>query len=260
MSASAIAPPTAARLPITAYIGAKTFTRSEVLAWEGRRATKALKRLGVPMPGGDVDERCAAIVAAKLDLGREETERRLAREVAWSDRVTAILARRSGARRRLSQIELVAPGCTAEQLPAWYEKHARADDEAVMLAACPDHHLFRPAEGGSQEVWETTGGSPICSRFFITIDDSGGLITPADPNFPVQLAGVARLANGTPIGGIRHQFRDEADGLRVRLTVEFPWLMGPIGPAAHRWHLACEFSQWIEAAAAEAAQTHAENV
>src|ERR1700730_11516176 len=60
MSASAIAPPTAGRLPITAYIGAKTFTRSEVLAWEGQRARKALKRLGVPTPGGDVEHGRAA--------------------------------------------------------------------------------------------------------------------------------------------------------------------------------------------------------
>jgi hypothetical protein len=34
----------------------------------------------------------------------------------------------------------------------------------------------------------------------------------------------------------------------------FPWLAGPVGPALHRWHLACEFSQWLEAAAAEAAR------
>jgi hypothetical protein len=249
---TATPPPTTARLPITAHIGAKTLTRSEVLAWEARRAAKALKQLGVPMPAGDVEERRAAIVAAKLALGRAEMERRLARQVAWSDRVTAILARRSGARRRLSQTELVVPGCTAALLPAWYERHARADDEPVMLAACPDHHLFRLADDGSQEVWETTGGSPLCSRFFIKIDDTDGLITPIDPSFPIQLAGVARLADGTPIGGIRHQFRDEADGMRVRLTVEFPWLMGPYGPAAHRWHLAAEFSQWIETAAAEA--------
>src|SRR5579862_5760657 len=107
MPTAAITPPTAARLPITAYIGEKTFTRSEVLAWEARRAAKALKRLGVPMPAGDVEERRAAVVAAKLALGRSEMERRLAREVAWSDRATGILARRSGGRRRLSQIELV---------------------------------------------------------------------------------------------------------------------------------------------------------
>jgi hypothetical protein len=259
MSTAAITPPTTTRLPITAYIGAKTFTRSEVLAWEARRAAKALTRLGVPMPAGDVEERRAAVVEAKLALGRAEMERRLAREVAWSDRVTGLLARRSGARRRLSQTELTVPGCTAELLPAWYERHAAADDEAVMLAACPDHHLFRPADS-SQEVWETTGGSPICSRFFITIDDTDGLVSPVDPSFPIQLAGVARLADGTPIGGIRHQFRDDAEGMRVRLTVEFPWLMGPYGPAAHRWHLAAEFSQWIEAAAAEAAQTGDEHV
>jgi hypothetical protein len=59
------------------------------------------------------------------------------------------------------------------------------------------------------------------------------------------------LDDGTLIGGIRHQFRDEGDGVRALLTVELPWLIGPIAPAAHRWHLACEFSTWLEAAAAD---------
>jgi len=205
----------------------------------------------VPVPAGDVEARRAAVVAAKLALGRAEVECRLAREVRWSDRATAAAARASGTRRRLSQIELVASGCAAERLPAWYVARAEVDDEAVMLAACPDHHLFRPTPDGRQEVWETTGGSPVASRFFFTLDDTDALLTSADPAFPVQMAGAARLADGTLIGGIRHQFRDEDDGLRARLTVEFPWLVGPIGPAVHRWHLACEFSQWIEAAAAD---------
>lgn len=153
--------------------------------------------------------------------------------------------------RRLCQVALVAPGCAADRLPAWYMERAEAYDEPAFLAACPDHHLFRPTPDGRQEVWETTGGSPIASRFFFTLDDTDALVTPADPAYPVQMAGAARLADGTLIGGIRHQFRHEDDGLRARLTVEFPWLIGPVAPAAHRWHLACEFSQWIEAAAAD---------
>lgn len=248
MTASA-APAITARLPISAYFGKKLVSRSEVLAWEAKRAARQLKRLDVALPEGDVEARRAAVVEAKLALGRPEMERRLGREVRISDRVTKAYARMSGKRRRISQIELVAPGCPAEQLPAWYEKHARADSEAVMLAACPDHHIFRPTADERQEVWETPGGSPLCSRFFFTIDETDALVTPADPTFPIQMAGAARLADGTLLGGIRHQFRDEDSGMRARLTVEFPWAMGPVGPALHRWHLACEFSQWIEAAA-----------
>jgi hypothetical protein len=237
---------------ITAYIGDRPSTRAEVLAWEARRAAKVLGWLGAAVPVGDVETRRAAVVDAKLDLGRQEIERRLERQIRWSDRVTRAAARASKGRRRLSQIELTVPGAEAEQLPAWYERHARADDETAMLSACPDHLLFRPAADNRQEVIETTGGSPIASRFFFTMDEVDALLTPADPSFPVQIVGAARLADGTLIGGVRHQFRDDYDGLRARLTVEMPWAMGPYGPARHRWHLACEFSQWIEAAAAEA--------
>jgi hypothetical protein len=101
-------------------------------------------------------------------------------------------------------------------------------------------------------VWETTGGSPIASRFFFALGDTDGLVTPADSTYPVQMAGTARLGDGTLIGGIRHQFRDDGDGVRALLTAELPWLIGPIAPAADRWHLACEFSAWLEAAAADA--------
>ena len=207
MSTTALRPSTR-RLPITAYFGNEVVSRSEILAWEaGARAARELRWPGFPLPTGDVEQRRAAIVEAKLALGRPEMERRLAREVRWSDRATKAFARMSGKRRRLSQIELVAGGCAAEQVPAWYEKHARADSEAVMLAACPDHHLFRPTADERYEVWETPGGSPLCSRFFFTVDETDALVTAADPAFPVQMIGAVRLADGTLIGGIRHHFR-----------------------------------------------------
>lgn len=236
---------------IQTWFGRKPVSRAQVLAWETKRATKNLRKLGVPVPDADVDVLRKTLLEAKLALGREAIEQRLAREVGISDRVTGALARASGKRRRISQIELLVPGAKADQLAVWYAAKVEADDEAAFLRACPDHHLFRTsAEPDGQEVWETTGGSPIASRFFIRLDDTEGVVTPADPAYPVQMAGAARLANGTVIGGIRHQFRDENGGARALLTVEFPWLIGPVGPSTHRWHLACEFSAWIEAASA----------
>ncbi|MDB4991751.1 MAG: hypothetical protein JWN04_6929 [Myxococcaceae bacterium] len=237
-----------------AWFGNKPVSRAKVLAWEARRTAMALRRFGRTAAAGKLDAQRAWLVEAKVALGRDGIERQLLREVAWSDRLTGALARASGKHRRVSQIELVAAGCTAEQLPAWYFARAEADDETAFLQACPDHHLFRGTTCRNvQEVWETTGGSPIASRFFVTLDETDGLITPADPSYPVQMAGTARLADGTVIGGIRHQFRNEGDGLRARLTVELPWLIGPLAPAAHRWHLACEFSLWIEATCAREA-------
>ncbi|MFD3504172.1 hypothetical protein [Streptomyces sp. NPDC058678] len=198
-----------------------------------------------------MESRRAAVVEAKLAMGREETERRLAREVRMSDRATGAVARLSGGRRRMRQVEIFVPGCAvAERLPVWYMRRAEADDEAAFLAACPDHHIFRLTPDGRQEVWETTGGSPLASRFFFTMDESDTVVTPADPSYPFQMAGTARLADGTALGGARHQFREEGGGTRALLTVEFPRLMPPASVAAHRRHVACEFSQWVEAAAA----------
>ena len=53
------------------------------------------------------------------------------------------------------------------------------------------------------------------------------------------------------IGGVRHQFRDTPDGFLARLCVEFPRFTPRRVIAEHRWHLACEFSNWIEAAFAD---------
>ena len=227
----------------------KTLDRSEILAWEARRALKALRKLGAERPASsEVDALRVAVVEAKLALGREEIQRRLATQIRWSDRVVRAVARASGRRRSLCQVELFLPHGSANTFPTWYLDRAAADDEAAFLLACPDHHILRLAKGGQQEVWETTGGSPLASRFFFTTDDVRHLATPADPTYPVQMTGAARLADGTLIGGVRHQFRDEAGGMRALLTVEYPVLMGPIPVALHRWHVACEFSVWAEAA------------
>jgi len=238
------------RQPITVRLGGQTrvLARSEILAWEVRQARKELRRLGATPPKDDIDALRAAVVVAKRFLGREEIQRRLATQIKWSDRLVRAIAWASGRHRRLCQVELFMPHGSATALPTWYFDRAAADDEAAFLLACPDHHLFRLTADGRQEVWETTGGSPLASRFFFTMEDVADLVTSADPSYPVQMAGAARLADGTLIGGIRHQFRDEPGGMRALLTVEYPWLMGPVAVAMHRWHVACEFSVWAEAA------------
>ena len=65
----------------------------------------------------------------------------------------------------------------------------------------------------------------------------------AEPRLPLL-----GLAAGLAIGGVRHEFRDEPGGFHARLCVEFPLLTVPHLLDQHRWHLACEFSNWIEAA------------
>ncbi len=83
----------------------------------------------------------------------------------------------------------------------------------------------------------------------VDYDDTGTLVAQPSPIFPHQVAGVARLEDGLAIGGVRHQFRKDGDGFRALLTVEFPARVPGNMIAQHCWHLAVEFSNWIETAA-----------
>ncbi len=81
--------------------------------------------------------------------------------------------------------------------------------------------------------------------------DTDAVTTQADPAFPVQWIAVGGTGgDGPPTGAIRHQFHDEPSGFAARLTGEFPVATPPWLIRAHQWHLACEFSNWIEAASA----------
>lgn len=232
-------------MSILAVIGSRRVSRAEVLGWEVRRIDAAAKKLGLGVPSGDLAERRDALLRAKLDLGPDRSAALLSRDLRWSGRVGR--ASNLGHRRRLSVCELRVPSGSAARFAQWFRDRTSENDQEAMLAACPDHFVLRTGADGLQEVVETTGGSPLASRFFVNYDDVATLVTPPDPGFPEQLAGVAFLADGTAVGGVRHQFRDEGDGFHARLTVEFPALTNPYMLAQHRWHLACEFSNWIEA-------------
>lgn len=236
-------------LNITAEIGGRRVPREEVLAWERRRASKVCRRLGVTAPSDDVIALREALVARKLELGHEALEELLARELRWSARAGRVIAALSRGRRRLCTVELTGTGGSAEGMPQHYQRAMETGDEAALLAACPDHYVLRAGADGVQQVIETTGGAPLAARIFLSDGDSGKLTTRADPAFPVQWVALGRIGRtGPPAGAIRHQFRDEPNGFRARLTVEFSAATPPHLVRAHRWHLACEFSNWIEAA------------
>ncbi|KQS04502.1 hypothetical protein ASG11_09785 [Sphingomonas sp. Leaf357] len=139
---------------------------------------------------------------------------------------------------------------SAERFAQWFEDLTTLNKEREMIASCPDHYIIARDPAGRQLVVETTGGSPLPAEFTVDYDDISTLHTPPDPSYPHQIAGAARLADGFVIGGVRHQFRQEGDGFRALLTVEFPGRMPNRMIAEHRWHLAVEFSNWVEAAQA----------
>jgi hypothetical protein len=238
-----------ANLAITAEIGGRSVSRSEVLAWEARRASKVCKKLGISPPPGDVSAQREDLVARKLELGHEHLEGLLARELRWSAIGSRFLTALSRGRRRLCTVELTGTGGSAEAMPHYYQQAMEAGEEAALLSACPDHYILCETPDGTQQVIETTGGSPLAARIFLNEHDLSTVTTAADSSFPVQWVAVgATSSTGSPTGAIRHQFRDEPDGFKARLTGEFPAATPPHLIRGHQWHLACEFSNWIEAA------------
>lgn len=71
-----MAEPAETHSPIQTWFKGRPIARSEVLAWEARRAAKTLRQLGAPLPDGDVHDRRSALLAAKTTAGRPATEKR----------------------------------------------------------------------------------------------------------------------------------------------------------------------------------------
>lgn len=236
-------------LAIAAKIGGRIFSRADVLAWEDKRIDAAARKIGVvPPSAGQVSVRREEFVEIKQAVGSDELLRRLAWNTTIADRMGVAQASVSSRRRRCVT-ELFVPGGSAQQFTEWFNDITFTSNEYEMVRACPDHFVLRFVDG-KQQVLETNGGSPFTALFDIDYDDVSSITTPVDPGFPYRLDGVAIGSNGKPIGGVRHQFRDTPDGIHGRLLVEFPLPMIGAVIRGHRWHLACEFSNWLEAAIA----------
>ncbi|OXM57606.1 hypothetical protein CFP71_07255 [Amycolatopsis thailandensis] len=231
---------------IEAVLAGRPVTREDVLAWETKRMNEAAVKIGLPVPTGELARRRAAFADTKLDLGPDEIRRRLARDIRRADWVARTSTRLSRGRRVTSTCDLFVTGAgTAADFLAWFGDVGRDDYAHSMIAANPDHFLIDTAPDGRQEVVETTGGSPLATRFLVDYTDTAEIVTHRDPAFPLEASGVARTGTGLAIGGVRHEFRDHADGFHAHLCVEFPRFTLPTMVTRHRMHLACEFSNWI---------------
>ena len=223
---------------ITVSFGGKTFTRDEVTAKEMVRARRVLRRLGAPPVAGTSAEIRQAVLNRKLELGRD----------VENVRGKAINARKAALRAgRIS-----ATGISGSAFVDWFHQISLSDNEPALLAAHPDHYaIYNTAQG--QQVFETLGGAPFVSAFAIDFTDPHGISIPTLADHPYAISGVAVLPSGRRIGGAKHQFRDDVAGLHARLGIDFPLAIPPTIWLGHRWHLAIEFCNWIEAAAAEGA-------
>ncbi|MFI6515749.1 hypothetical protein ACIBF1_09340 [Spirillospora sp. NPDC050679] len=233
-------------IEVSAVIDGRRYPREAVLDWEARRLPRAAAKIGLAVPSGSLERRRLAFAESKIELGAEEVRRRLRRDLSISDAISAATSRLSAGKRVMSVCDLHATTGSAAEFVQWFTDTARPDYVRSMIAANPDHFLIRTAPDGTQEVVETTGGSPLATRFFVDYTDLSALASTPDGRFTAQAAGVAVSEGGRPIGGVRHQFRDEPGGFHARLCVEFPRLLAPHMISQHRWHLAAEFSNWIE--------------
>lgn len=241
---------------VTVLIDGAPVERDAVRAWEAERAGAVLKalqrKLGVRQPAPaatTLEGRRAQIAQLRRPLGRDDVRRLWHREIGWSALSTRLASALSGKRRRIALTEIHVAGIDVHLLSRMLDALMLEDTpahEALNLAACPDHHLLQP-QGQVLEVVETTGGAPFPNRFFLDYADESGLTLPRDAAFTHQSAGTARLASGHVVGGVRHQFRAEGNGVLARLAVEFPAAVPGFMVRQHQWHLACEFSNWFGA-------------
>lgn len=234
---------------IRTFIGGREISRQQVMEWERRRALVVLKKLGgQPLGNEDLKTLNQQVLDRKLMLGSDGIRRLLQNELALSQPVANFVARISCGFRRYSVTELLVDRGSAREFVDWFIQRNELNDETTMLAASPDHYVIQKNADGAQEVIETTGGSPLVGKFMIDYLDLSSLRSLPDSRYPYQAAGVARSEDGLALGGVRHQFRDEGFGFRAKLLVEFPMMIMPGAVSTHRWHLAGEFSNWIEAA------------
>ncbi|MGW6426554.1 hypothetical protein ACWF82_28115 [Nocardia sp. NPDC055053] len=253
-------------IEIHAIVGNQQVSRDQVRAWESRRANTVLKKFASRLGGygmaevmpeqtldellaGPLDARRGALTTMKTRLGHAGVYAMLRHELALSERMARVGIAASRGRTKQSITHLEVPGCSAELFATWFDNLVAHNAETEMVDAHPDHYLLRGLDDGRQEVVETTGGSPAASRFVVDYTRTDSLTIPIDPGYPLQIAGVALLDDGLAIGGVRHQFRDRDGTLQAKLTVQFPATLPGRLITQHEWHLACEFSNWIIAAA-----------
>lgn len=238
-------------IDIEAVIHGRRVPRAGVLAWENHRITVSAKKLGVPVSAHtDVVSRREELVQAKLSIGVDQLLERFGRQLKQSDR-SARLGTTLIRGRSFVAAELHVTGGTSARLVEWFDEQFRADNQAAMLRACPDHYVLRTTADGRQQVVQATGTSPMLNQFFLSYGDGTGLANPMETQYTHQIVASARLGDGRLVGGARMQFRDTKTGFYARLVEELPKVTPPFMIKQQCWHTALEFSNWAEAAHAE---------
>ncbi|MFC9895021.1 hypothetical protein ACFVMC_15155 [Nocardia sp. NPDC127579] len=247
------------------FIEGRLVDQVEVVEWERRRLSVAAARLRRDHGGvviGELDSLLAhaeisvddlstarvALAQVRLMIGEDGLRELLAADLLASEAAARAGIAASGGHWQYAITEIASSRGTAQGFLEWFDSARVNNERAVWTDACPDHYIIATLPDGRQEVVEVTGGAMLASQFFVDYADTAGVMVPSDPAFPLTVCGVASLSDGSVIGGVRHQFRDEpGGGFRGQFKVAFPAALPGLYIAEHRWHLACEFGNWISA-------------
>ncbi|KAA9292159.1 hypothetical protein QP168_03930 [Aerococcus urinae] len=219
--------------------------------WEYRHSRQALKNLGRrPKPADNLVTLRNSLNQLKQSLTYEE----ILRHLGWKLKLMATLMRAiawlSLGRVKYATCTLEVDGLTIEEFAPLVKDFVTKDSPGIRqinLAANPEHYVLEP-RGQLFEVIETAGASPLPIQFLIDFSSDQGLVSQEDPAYPLQMVGLAYLAKGSQVGGIRHQFRNTETGMEARTLVEFPAACPSYIVKDHCLHLALEWKNWISAA------------
>ncbi|MBD0676689.1 hypothetical protein [Streptomyces sp. CBMA156] len=213
-------------LTVRTVIDGTEYTQGDIRQWELNRARNALTLL-------------------KSRIGDELMRELLSEDLRVADEIMAPLPDASDGAWQSAVTEMEINGITAEEFLTWWQGRLASADRTALLAANPEHYLADSADG-VVEIIETIGSGPL--RFFLTFHDGVAIEDEGHETYPVRIGGTGRLTDGTEICRVMHEFGDGPRGLRIRLTIQFPASAPEHVFTGHKWHFACEFLNWLEAA------------
>ena len=230
-------------------INGKSISKQELDQWKKKRYSKAIKNLKKRIEIiDDMDAMARKVTEIKMQYSYNEMVELLKNKLWLSEKIMKLACTASKGKRKFCITEIEMSGISAKEIIDGIDDlmliQSRKNDE-VNLSACPEHYVLRPLGENTLEVIETTGNSPLPVQFFIEYNNEAGIQTSRDYSYEYQSTGIARLKDGTLLGGVRHQFKETKDGFKARLVVEFPSSCPDSIIKSHQMHLACEFSYWF---------------
>lgn len=227
----------------TIYFNNKLIPHSAISNWENKRIKVVSTKLDFKSSTAE------DLATSKQGISYDEMIRRLKNNLIITSSVVKLMEILSFKKRKFSSVEMVVEGMTAEEIIVGIDKLLMEQNKAydfINLVACPDHYVLRALGNNILEVIETPAGLPFPTQFYINFGQETGLQIPRDSTYPFQSVGIAKLKSGTIIGGVRHQFKNEGNGFRAKLAVEFPLITPNYFIKQHQFHLACEFGHWFK--------------